>query len=122
MIAYVGEVNRKIVTGLEVINVAKDHKLFHRNGSALNRHFRVIKAAMPVLKALLNNGDVDKVNTAGSQHSHGQRSIKVRRTDTGLSVDVRGEGGRQVVYAVTSVPETVTRVLEQKFPELVIRD
>lgn len=97
--------------------VARDHRLFYQNGNALNGHYRVIRVAVPVLKALLRIGGVAKVNTAPSRQAHGQRSIKIAPTDTGLSVDVRGDGRRQVVYVCTSDPETVTQIIGKKFLE-----
>ena len=100
--------------------MARDHRLFRRNGSVLNGHCKVIEAVVPVLKALLNSGVVSKINTAGSQHSRGQRFIKITRTNTGLEVDVRGEGGRQVVYACTSDRDTAEQALRKKFRENIV--
>lgn len=99
--------------------MARDNHLFRRNGHALNGHSHVTDAARPVLKALLRIG-VPKVNFGGSLFAHGgQRSIKIRRSDTGLTVKVRGDGHSQVLHAITSDPAGVETALTKKFGELV---
>lgn len=99
--------------------MARDHKLFHDNGKVLNRHFHVIDAARPVVKALLRFG-VTKVNTAGSFYARGGHpSIRIGKSDTGLTVKVRGDGHSQVLHAVTADPAGVETALAEKFPELV---
>lgn len=83
------------------------------------KHSSYIDDAEIVIKAAINDDNVDKVvlskiiQVSGS----GQKRIKFLYIDAGLKITVRGSGAQQFIYVYTNNQEKTRQIIERTWKE-----